>query len=404
MKASTEEPALRSLAWPLSDGIRGLLVVAALLLCLAAVVVLGKTLTPFYIAFVLVYLLNPAVTFIARQAPLGLPLGRLVGIVAVYVAFGMALWFLSLFVFPQLYHEFARLAQLLPRQFLQFEREALPGILVTWQSHLDAYNVPFNLEKSLHEGITSLFEAVNGQLGELAKRARDLIAGVFSAILLVVLVFMLTGFLLYDLPRFKAWLARLVPVSYRAATRALMADIDRGLAGAVRGQIGVCIVNGVLTTLGLMALGVKFAITLGVLAGFFSLIPVFGTLFSSVPIVAVALTNSLATGLLALVWILVIHLIEANFLNPNIIGHNAELHPALVVLALLIGEHYGGPVGLLIAVPIATVVRAILTYTVGKLLLGPPAEASEPLASATQPGPPEPGAVTPGPDLAPEAS
>jgi predicted PurR-regulated permease PerM len=388
----------------LSDGVRGLLVVAVLVLCLGAVLVLGKTLTPFYIAFVLVYLLNPAVSFIARQAPFGWPLGRLVGIAGVYAAFGLAVWFVSLFVLPQLYQEFARLAQVLPKQLIQFEREVLPGLMITWQSHLDAYNVPFDLKKSLHDGITSLFDAVNGQLGELAKRARDLIAGVFSAILLVVLVFMLTGFLLYDLPRFKSWLSRLVPVTYRASTRALMADIDRGLAGAVRGQIGVCIVNGVLTTLGLMALGVKFAITLGVLAGFFSLIPVFGTLFSSIPIVAVALTNSLPTGVLALLWILLIHLIEANFLNPNIIGHNAELHPALVVLALLIGEHYGGPVGLLIAVPIATVVRAVMTYTVGKLLLGPPAD------DMAAPSPP-PSRVTAeqappasAPDLATEAS
>ncbi|MEB3222057.1 MAG: AI-2E family transporter [Candidatus Sericytochromatia bacterium] len=369
-----EDQPLRTLSWPPSDATRGLLVVAVLLLCLGAVVVLGKTLTPFYIAFVLVYLLNPAVSAIARLTPFGRPLGRLVGIAGVYAAFGLALWFVGLFVLPHLYQEFARLAQVLPKQLIQFEREVLPGLMITWQSHLDTYNVPFDLKKSLHDGITGMFEAINGQLGELAKRARDLIAGVFSAILMVVLVFMLTGFLLYDLPRLKRWLSRLVPAAYRSPTRALMADIDRGLAGAVRGQIGVCIVNGVLTTLGLMVLGVKFAITLGVLAGFFSLIPVFGTLFSSVPIVAVALTNSPATGLLALIWILLIHLIEANFLNPNIIGHNAELHPALVVLALLVGEHYGGPVGLLIAVPIATVVRAVLTYTVGKLLLGPPSD------------------------------
>lgn len=346
---------------------------------------LGKTLTPFYIAFVLVYLLNPAVTLVARQVVLGRSLGRLAGIVAVYVAFGTALWFVGLVVLPQLYQEFARLAQLLPRQFLQFEREVLPGLMITWQSYLDAYNVPFDLKKSLHDGLTGAFEAVNGQLGELAKRARDLIAGVFSAILMGVLVFMLTGFLLYDMPRLQRWLSRLVPGRYRAATGALMADIDRGLAGAVRGQIGVCIVNGVLTTIGLMVLGVKFAITLGVLAGIFSLIPVFGTLFSSVPIVAVALTNSLATGVLALLWILLIHLIEANFLNPNIIGHNAELHPALVVLALLIGEHYGGPVGLLIAVPIATVVRAVLTYTVGRVLLGPAGPDEGPSAEASKP-------------------
>ncbi len=354
------------------------MILALLALGVAAVVVLGKTLTPFYIAFALVYLLNPAVSWLARQRVGAWAIGRFGAIVTVYLAFVLVLWFIGLFVLPQLYHEFARLAQILPKQFLDFERNVLPELVITWQGHLDEYNVPFDIKGSLQDGLTSFVEGVKGEVMELAKRAKDLITGVFSAILMLVLVFMLTGFLLYDLPRLQAWLSRLVPDSYRQGTMNLMRDIDRGLAGAVRGQIGVCIVNGVLTTIGLLALNVKFAITLGVLAAVFSLIPVFGTLVSSIPIVLVALTNSLATGVIALLWILGIHLLEANVLNPNIIGHNAELHPALVVLALLIGEHYGGAAGLLIAVPLATVVRAVLTYTLGRLLFPPIEPPQEP--------------------------
>jgi predicted PurR-regulated permease PerM len=318
-----------------------------------------------------VYLLNPAVSRLARVRVLGRELERFGAIVTVYAVFALALWFVALFVLPQLYHEFARLAQILPRQFLDFERNVLPELVITWQGHLDEYNVPFDIKRSLQDGVTGFVEGVKGEVMELAKRAKDLIAGVFSAILMIVLVFMLTGFLLYDLPRLQAWLGRLVPETYREGMGSLVRDIDKGLAGAVRGQIGVCFVNGVLTTIGLLVLHVKFAITLGVLAGVFSLIPVFGTLVSTIPIVLVAVTNGLVTGVLALLWILGIHLLEANVLNPNIIGHNAELHPALVVLALLIGEHYGGAAGLLIAVPLATVIRAILTYTLGRLLFPP---------------------------------
>lgn len=344
---------------------------------IGGIAILGKTLAPFYIAFVLVYLLNPGVSWISRQTPFGQPLGRLAGIVSVYAVFALTLWFVALFVLPHLYQEFAKLAQILPKQLLHFERHVLPELVITWQGSLDEYNVPLDIKKSLQDGVTGFFEAVKGEVMELAKRARDLIAGFFSALLMIVLVFMLTGFLLYDLPRLQAWLARLVPSSYLPRTMMLVRDIDRGLAGAVRGQIGVCLVNGVLTTIGLMVLGVKFAITLGVLAAVLSLIPVFGTLVSTIPIVLVAIANSLLTGLLALIWILAIHLLEANVLNPNIIGHNAELHPALVVLALLIGEHYGGAAGLLVAVPIATVVRAVSTYTLGRLLM-PPEDTSPP--------------------------
>lgn len=348
---------------------RGILLVVLLLVALVGAVYLSHTLIPFFIAFALVYLLNPIVTFFSKLKIGERALGRLGGIVLMYCLFAVGLWFAGLFVLPQLYKEAIKLAQVLPTELLNFERHVLPDLMIQWQSYLDTYNVPLDLKKSMQDGVTSLTDQIQGGVGELAKRARDLVAGVFSTVLMLVLVFMLTGFLLYDVERLGNWLTRLVPEEYRPTVSALVRDIDRGLSGAVRGQLGVCLVNGVLTTAGLMLLNVKFAITLGVVAAVFSLIPVVGTLISTIPAVLVGLTHSFLTAALVLAWILIIHLIEANFLNPKIIGHNAELHPALVVLALLMGEHYGGAVGLLIAVPVATVVRAVTSYTLGRLLI-----------------------------------
>lgn len=361
---------------------RGLILLGLLALLTIAVIYLHHTLLPFFIAFALVYLLNPIVTWLSRRRIRDFQLGRLGGIAVVYLAIGLTIWFAGLFVIPQLYQEFVKLAQVLPKEILRFEQEVLPGMVIQYQGYLDTYNVPLDLKKSMQDGVTSFIEGIQGQMGDMAKRLRDLVAGIFSAILMLVLVFMLTSFLLYDLPRFQGWLSKLVPEPYRGGVQSLMRDIDRGLAGAVRGQIGVCIVNGILTTIGLLILNVKFAVTLGVVAAVFSLIPVFGTLISTIPAVLVGLTQSWVTALLVLAWILVIHLIEANFLNPKIIGHNAELHPALVVLALLIGEHYGGPLGLLVAVPIATVVRSLVSYTLGRLLLPRPKPTAEPPAPA----------------------
>lgn len=351
---------------------RGLALLGILIVLVIAGITLAHTLLPFFVAFTLVYLLNPLVTYFSQCRAFGVLLGRLGGIVLVYSLFFLTIYFASLFVLPNLYLEFAKLAQVVPSQLIHFERQVLPDLVVTWQTQLDSYNVSLDIKKSLQDGMTGFFESVQGQLGEMAKRAKDLVAGVFSAILSAVLVFMLTGFLLYDLPRLQDWLSHLVPNEYRDRIMVLMRDIDRGLAGAVRGQILVCIVNGMLTTAGLFLMGVKFAITLGVVASICSLIPVFGTLISTIPTVLIGLISGFWTGVAVLVWILMIHAIEANVLNPKIIGHNAELHPALVVLALLIGEHYGGIAGLLIAVPTATVIRAIITYTLGRLLVPPP--------------------------------
>jgi putative heme transporter len=97
-----------------------------------------------------------------------------------------------------------------------------------------------------------------------------------------------------------------------------------------------------------------------------SLIPIFGSILSSVPIVAVALISSgnfdLRKGVSVLAWIVLIHLVEANFLNPKIMGNAAKIHPVLVVFALIAGEHSYGLVGALFAVPVASIIQTIFVY------------------------------------------
>ena len=99
----------------------------------------------------------------------------------------------------------------------------------------------------------------------------------------------------------------------------------------------------------------KYPLLLAGIAATMSLIPIFGSILSSVPIVAIALISSgtfdLRQGVFVLAWIIGIHLVEANLLNPKIMGDAAKIHPVLVVFALIAGEHSYGLVGALFAVP-----------------------------------------------------
>jgi predicted PurR-regulated permease PerM len=93
-----------------------------------------------------------------------------------------------------------------------------------------------------------------------------------------------------------------------------------------------------------------------------SLIPIFGAIFSSVPAVAIGLTQSFGTAAFVLAWIIGIHQLEANFLNPKIMGDAAKIHPVLVVFALIAGEQSYGLVGALFAVPVASIIQTIFVY------------------------------------------
>jgi predicted PurR-regulated permease PerM len=101
---------------------------------------------------------------------------------------------------------------------------------------------------------------------------------------------------------------------------------------------------------------------LALIATVFSLIPIFGAIISSVPAVLIGLTQGPGTGAFVLLWILGIHQLEANFLNPKIMGDAAKIHPVLVIFSLLVGEHLFHTVGALLAVPCMSIAQTLFLH------------------------------------------
>ncbi|MEC8940531.1 MAG: AI-2E family transporter [SAR324 cluster bacterium] len=191
---------------------------------------------------------------------------------------------------------------------------------------------------------------------------RQLITKVVGSVFTLFLTFMVAAFILVDTERILSFWRSLVPKKYHLRYNDLLKSLDRGLNGVVRGQLMICLINGILTFIGLLMIGVPFAFTLSLVAMVFSLIPIFGTILSSIPIVIMGLTISLGTGLLALAWILLIHFIEGNFLNPNIMGTSAQIHPAIIVFVLVTGEHMAGIAGALLAVPVYSILQTFFFF------------------------------------------
>jgi len=191
---------------------------------------------------------------------------------------------------------------------------------------------------------------------------RKFITKVVGSVFTLFLTFMVAAFILVDTERVLSFWRSLVPKNYHTRYNDLLKSLDKGLNGVVRGQLMICLINGVLTFVGLLLIGVPFAFTLGLVAMVFSLIPIFGTILSSIPIVIMGLTISLSTGLLALAWILVIHFIEGNFLNPKIMGTSAQIHPAIIVFVLVTGEHMAGIAGALLAVPVYSILQTFFFF------------------------------------------
>jgi predicted PurR-regulated permease PerM len=173
---------------------------------------------------------------------------------------------------------------------------------------------------------------------------------------------MLAGYMMHTREAIIGFFRSLVPPGGRIGFDQLVTRLDRGLAGVVRGQLVICLVNGVLSAIGFALFGLKYWPLLALLAAVMSIIPIFGSILSSVPVVLIGLTQGLWVAIWVLLWIIGIHQIEANLLNPKIIGVAAKIHPVLVVFALIVGEHYFGLWGALLGVPALSIAQSVFNH------------------------------------------
>ena len=221
-------------------------------------------------------------------------------------------------------------------------------------------------ERAIKKWIAEKVKSTEGESLRAFQWGQRFVTAVVSGIARLVLVLMVAAFILVDLERVKRFLRSLVPLQYQGDYDRIMVGIDRGLSGVIRGQLVICLVNGMFTWIGLQLFHVKYPLILAGVASVMSLVPIFGSVLSSVPIVAIALVSSgtfdLLQGIKVLLWIIGIHLLEANYLNPTIMGDAAKIHPVLVVFALIAGEHSYGLVGALFAVPVASIIQTLFSY------------------------------------------
>ena len=191
---------------------------------------------------------------------------------------------------------------------------------------------------------------------------QGLVSGIMNALVGFIVVFLVGAFVMIDTPSIMSGMRNNVPRRFRSDWDELLDRLNQGLSGVVRGQLLICLVNGLLTTVGFLIFIPEYAVVLGILAGVMSLIPIFGTIISSVPAILIALSMSFGHALGVLAWIMGIHFVEAYLLNPNIIGRQARIHPVVVVFVLIAGESLYGMKGILLAVPATSVAQSFIQF------------------------------------------
>lgn len=335
-------------------------VALVVLLCYAlqfALGFLGQIRAVVYIvigAIFLAYLIHPAVRRLRTRMPLAL------AIVVVYAAILIAIGAFGWFVIPRISDDagaFGRhYPELLDRvnRFLYDPSDPLTSRLPGWMRD-EIARIPAAI---------ALWVKTRGV--ESAGHVVLVLAGGFAAVATFVIVPLMTAYLLLDLERLQRALSEIVPRRRWRATLGFLADVDTVVGGFIRGQLLVALSVGVLIAIALLALHVRYAFVLGAIAAIGDLVPYVGAILAFLPAFTIAWTgNGLLNALLVLAAFVVIFQAEGHLLAPNIVSKTVRLSPFIVLLALLVGGDLGGIFGLLVAIPVAGILRVIALRVFG---------------------------------------
>lgn len=217
-------------------------------------------------------------------------------------------------------------------------------------------------QKLFERGFARATKYLTENTFELLKIGQQIVGAVWRGVFTLFMTLMLAGYIMLTHEAIIDFFRDLVSPSSQPAFDRLLRRLERGLAGVVRGQLLICCVNGVLSAIGFWFFGLKYWPIMSLVAAIGSIIPIFGSIVATIPAVAIGLTQSPWVALEVLVWVIGIHQLEANFLNPKIIGDAAKIHPVLVVFSLLVGEHFFQAKGALLAVPCLSIVQTIFLH------------------------------------------
>jgi predicted PurR-regulated permease PerM len=326
----------------------------------------------FFIGLALAFVLDPGVTRLQR---LGVP--RWLGILAMYALVVAFVWLVVAFAVPPIARQGSEFIDHLPQ--LGATVTDAQRAIVEWYRGLP---LPGGLRATIDQSLAGS-EAALGDLfrGLLAPTLTAVLqTATFVLGLIVVPVWLF--FVLKDRERFPSAVAGALPPSWRADAENLLALLA-GVGGRwVRGQLLLGAAVGGATAIGLTILTFagfrefgQFALVLALIAGVLEWFPIIGPIISAVPAVLIGLTISPAAALAAVGLYVVIQQLENNILVPKVMGDAVDLHPAVMILSLVVGAGLFGVGGAILAAPTVAAGRDLYRYGFHRLAGQPPLSA-----------------------------
>ncbi len=236
--------------------------------------------------------------------------------------------------------------------------------LQNWSQKLEKLAASKHWEEIVSSNITN----IEASLVQHIQSFIQSLINIFSRLIIIVFAPILAFYIMRDWEMIRAVFMKLFSPVMQRKVENLMGIIDRILIDYVQGYLVLSLLIGVLTGLVAALLGVKYPLLIGIIIAIGELFPYFGIILSSIPIIALALSESLELGLYMGLAILIIQQLESNVISPKIMGDRLGLNSLVIVLALLAGGELFGIWGLIIAVPTTAILKVLIAMSWQKWL------------------------------------
>jgi predicted PurR-regulated permease PerM len=364
---------------PIRFSARAKLITAAVVVVLTILFFqnISHVLTPFIGAIITAYLFNPLVSMLQRRTRIG----RAIWIVVLYVLVFLLIYALFTWLWPIIMQQTRDLARAAPRLISQI-RAFFEG-----REQLELSGFVINLAP-LEDQLVSVVRDMGSWLSGNVPR---LVVSALETVIYTLVYLIITFYLLLQAPQLKVWSANLIPPPYREEIWSLGRQIDAVFSAYIRGQLVLIVIMSVLLYIPLSILKIPYALVIAVASGVLEILPIIGPWSAA----GVAITATLfqpdipfglsGAGLAALVGAIYFTLrqIEDHFIIPNVMGPLVRLHPAVVIFSILAGGALAGAFGLFISIPVAAIVRILLSYLYRKMT-DQPEPPSEPPTKPSQ--------------------
>ena len=324
------------------DVVRVILVAIAVGAMLYFLYLIRSVLGLLFIALFLAIALAPGVEFFARHH-----VKRSLAILLMYLLLLASVFGLGLLVVPPIVSGVNDFVGNVPRYVDDLRNSK------TFRRYDDKYKITPQLQKQAKKLPTHIADAVSG--------VRSVTVGVFGALVQLVTILVMTFFMLVDGKRVLAWITRQSGPERGARMERIAGDVYRAVVGYVTGNILISVIAGLTAYAMMSILGIPFAVPLAVLVAFLDLIPLVGSTIAGLIVGIVAAVVGFPGKLIAwVIYVIVYQQVENNVIQPVVYRRTVQIHPLIVITAVLIGGSLLGVLGALLAIPIAATVQIIV--------------------------------------------